>query len=56
MKNDCFVRVFNPMTGKEERIPRKEHAFRWTGKMPCTGTYRCIFCGYEPQDKQRQIK
>ncbi|MFW6173971.1 MAG: hypothetical protein ACOC5T_09525 [Elusimicrobiota bacterium] len=21
------------------------HSFRWTGSMPNTGVYKCIFCG-----------
>lgn len=27
-----------------------EHAYRWTGKIPCTGIRACIFCG-KPEDE-----
>lgn len=33
----------------------KTHSFRWSGKMPCTGEYRCIYCGYAPPEKQRKF-
>ena len=23
----------------------KEHSYTWSGKIPCTGVRRCIFCG-----------
>jgi len=23
----------------------KEHSYAWSGKIPCTGIRRCIFCG-----------
>lgn len=26
-------------------IPCQDHFFAWSGKIPCTGVYRCIYCG-----------
>lgn len=23
----------------------EDHSYAWSGKMPCTGVYGCIFCG-----------
>ena len=34
---------------------RKHHSFAWSGEMPCTGVYRCVYCGYAPEDKQRKV-
>lgn len=31
--------------GKIEKVLCNNHAYSWSGKMPCTGVYRCIFCG-----------
>lgn len=42
--------------GQLTKIETDEHSFAWSGKMPCTGEYRCVFCGYAQPDKQRQIK
>lgn len=30
-----------------------EHSFAWSGKIPCTGVYKCVFCGYIPE-KERE--
>jgi hypothetical protein len=29
------------MTDKKEC----KHSYSWSGKIPCTGVYRCAFCG-----------
>lgn len=29
---------------KIEHISVDEHSFRWSGEIPCTGEYRCIYC------------
>jgi hypothetical protein len=31
------------------------HSFRLTGEMPCTGSYKCVKCGYEPSHLQRKF-
>jgi len=30
--------------------PCVEHHFAWSGKMPCTGIRRCIYCGKPKED------
>lgn len=25
------------------------HHMAWDGKMPCTGVYKCMMCGYNPE-------
>lgn len=31
--------------GTLETITVPDHAFSWSGRVPCTGTYRCVHCG-----------
>ncbi|MDM8536026.1 hypothetical protein QUF70_04670 [Desulfobacterales bacterium HSG17] len=31
--------------GKITATECKKHSYAWSGKMPCTGIRRCIFCG-----------
>jgi len=31
--------------GKVTAKKCKEHSYAWSGKIPCTGVRRCIFCG-----------
>lgn len=31
--------------GKVEEIVVDKHTFAWSGKIPCTGEKRCIYCG-----------
>jgi len=31
--------------GKCETVECKDHFYRWSGKMPCTGIKVCIHCG-----------
>ena len=30
----------------------RDHAFAWSGQIPCTGTYRCVHCGKPGDDSQ----
>ena len=48
---ECIRLVYdleNP--GKLKKITG-EHSFAWSGKIPCTGVYKCVFCGYIPERK-----
>jgi len=31
--------------GKVKSTECIKHSYAWSGKMPCTGVRRCIFCG-----------
>jgi hypothetical protein len=31
--------------GKVTEIECTEHSYAWSGKIPCTGIRRCIYCG-----------
>jgi len=31
--------------GKYSIVECKDHSYAYSGKMPCTGSLRCIFCG-----------
>jgi hypothetical protein len=31
--------------GKVKAVECTMHSYAWSGKMPCTGVRRCIFCG-----------
>lgn len=35
------------------KVPREHHSYRWTGEMPCTGEYRCVFCGHVKEFRER---
>lgn len=41
------------------RVTEKEctqHSFAWSGEIPCTGTYKCIYCGYpHPTENRRTV-
>ena len=37
--------------GRCRTVPCFDHAFAWSGTMPCTGTYRCMHCG-KPRDEE----
>ncbi len=39
------INALNP--AEREKECTHEAGFRWTGKMPCTGTLRCFMCGTE---------
>jgi len=43
MLDKCHM--FNLKGGE---TPRQNHSFAWSGKMPNTGIYKCIYCGKEP--------
>jgi hypothetical protein len=36
---------------KLHRVECKNHSYSWSGQMPCTGVYRCKFCG-KPKDEK----
>lgn len=31
--------------GKVKIIEVPEHRYAWSGTIPCTGVYRCVYCG-----------
>ena len=31
--------------GVIKKVVCKDHAYHWSGKMPCTGVRKCMFCG-----------
>ena len=33
--------------GKVTKVECKDHSYSWSGKIPCTGLYRCVLCGKE---------
>ena len=33
-----------------EKIEVAKHSFAWSGKIPNTGTYRCVHCGQDGDD------
>jgi hypothetical protein len=33
-----------------------EHHFRWTGRIPCTGEYRCYMCGKTPEELANEAR
>jgi hypothetical protein len=37
--------------GKVVEIECENHTYSWSGKMPCTGIYRCVFCGKPADDE-----
>lgn len=40
--------------GIYKQVECKNHSFRWSGKMPCTGIYCCVFCGKEKSEIEKQ--
>lgn len=32
-----------------ETIIVDNHSYAWSGSMPCTGVYRCVYCGQEKE-------
>ncbi len=54
---ECVRTVYdfeNP--GRITTINTKEHSYSWSGKIPCTGVYRCIFCGYVKERNNQNEK
>lgn len=41
--------------GKVKVVRCIDHSFAWSGRIPCTGIYRCIYCGYPHPTKQRRL-
>jgi hypothetical protein len=39
--------------GKVETVECKEHSYACSGRMPCTGVRRCIYCG-KPAEKSME--
>lgn len=37
--------------GKVEEVECRLHSFAWSGRMPNTGVYRCIYCGKLKEDE-----
>jgi hypothetical protein len=31
--------------GKVNKVECVEHSYAWSGKMPCTGILKCVYCG-----------
>jgi len=46
----CRVAPDNVVSEPGECLPGKTHSYAWSGKMPCTGLYSCVYCGKEKQD------
>lgn len=44
LKNGKWVKtvVWHGLLNEEECT---NHSYSWSGKMPCTGIYRCVLCG-----------
>lgn len=42
--------------GRIKIIEVEEHSYAWSGSIPCTGVYRCVYCGrpYESEEKNVQ--
>ncbi len=40
----CKRKIINE-EGKVETIIVEHHSYAWSGKMPCTGVFRCVHCG-----------
>jgi len=38
-------RVIVSLKGSTFKIERKTHSYAWSGAIPCTGVYRCVYCG-----------
>lgn len=39
--------------GKVKTVECKEHSHAWSGKIPCTGIRRCIYCGKPTEDMDK---
>jgi len=40
--------------GIVEKIECIDHSYSWSGKIPCTGVYRCIYCGKIKKEENQQ--
>lgn len=36
--------------GQASVIEVSDHSFAWSGRMPCTGVVKCIYCGLLEED------
>lgn len=41
------------LEGKVVEIECENHTYSWSGQMPCTGVYRCVFCGHISREMQK---
>lgn len=39
--------------GKVEELECTSHSYAWSGRIPCTGDLRCIYCG-KPESEEEQ--
>jgi len=37
--------------GVVTEIECENHSYAWSGRVPNTGVYRCVYCGHIPEDK-----
>jgi hypothetical protein len=37
--------------GRVDKVECIDHAYAWSGKIPCTGIRRCVFCGKPEEEK-----
>ena len=50
-ENSAFIRLTDGILRRENlKFMECDHWYRWTGKMPCTGDLKCIYCGEEKED------
>ena len=54
MKDECRRTVYDGKGGIEI-IYVKQHSYAWSGKIPCTGVYRCVYCGALKEDSDENI-
>lgn len=40
--------------GKVQEIVVDYHAYGWSGRIPCTGVRRCIYCGRTEDENQEE--
>lgn len=42
--------------GKVIKVECKKHSYAWSGKIPCTGVYRCVLCGKLHEKIQKRMR
>jgi len=35
--------------GIVEKVECENHSYTWSGEMPCTGIFYCVYCGKEKE-------
>jgi len=48
-KRKYYYTTMNWSNGRIFQRECTDHKYAYSGSMPCTGTYRCILCGYVPE-------